>query len=558
MILGLDVGGTHTDAVIVGDDGIVASYKTVTDHDNLLASTSLAIREVMNLASVKTVDKINLSTTLSTNAIVQNKTERTGVIVSSGPGIKAENFSPCGDFYEISGSIDHRGVEQKRLNKYELKAAFEDLKQKGIKVFSAVTKFSTRNPDHENIIKEEIYSLSDYSTAGHLLSGALSFPRRVATAYYNSAVWRLFNRFADSIHESLELNEGSEKINILKADGGTMPLEVARNFPVESILSGPAASVMGILALSDISEDSIIIDIGGTTSDVAVFAGGSPIIERTGISINGNPTLVRALMTKSFGIGGDSSISINNSIIETGPERKGPAMAEGGKCPTLVDALNYTGKINFGDKDRSIEGIKKLADENSIDPENLASRAVDFAVDKIKTEIDAMLTEINLQPVYTLREMLHGDKIVPEKIYIMGGPAEGMAPLLKESFSLETVVPDNFNIANALGAALARTTVDIELFADTGRKQLLVPALNIKETISSGYSLSDAEADAEAYLRRYLEKIGVHDENWEIEIVHSSSFRMIDGFYSSGNDIRVRCQVKPGTVKTLYAKGGSR
>ena len=134
---------------------------------------------------------------------------------------------------------------------------------------------------------------------------------------------------------------------MLKADGGTMPFSLSRGVPVETILSGPAASVMGIAALCDITQDCIMLDIGGTTTDIAIFAGGVPLIEKDGISLQDYPTLVRALRTRSIGVGGDSVIRATAKGVTVGPDRKGPAMAAGGKEPALVDALNCRGIISL-------------------------------------------------------------------------------------------------------------------------------------------------------------------------------------------------------------------
>jgi len=106
--------------------------------------------------------------------------------------------------------------------------------------------------------------------------------------------------------------------------------------PVESILSGPAASVIGTMALCNITEDAVMLDIGGTTCDIALFADGAPLIEKDGICIDDRNTLVRSLKTKSIGIGGDSVIKINGTTVTTGPERLGMSMAEGGNNPLLL------------------------------------------------------------------------------------------------------------------------------------------------------------------------------------------------------------------------------
>jgi N-methylhydantoinase A/oxoprolinase/acetone carboxylase beta subunit len=178
---------------------------------------------------------------------------------------------------------------------------------------------------------------------------------------------------------------------------------------------------MGIIALSSIKDDSVILDIGGTTTDIAVFAAGSPLLDKDGTSLDGIPTLVRSLQNRSIGIGGDSVIKISGSDLTVGPEREGPCMADGGDAPALVDALNYKGIISYMDTARSSEGIRALAKKSKLSADDIAEKAVNFSIRKIKDEINRILEEINQKPVYTIHEMVHGHKIIPKKMYLIGG-----------------------------------------------------------------------------------------------------------------------------------------
>ena len=551
MLLGIDVGGTHTDAVLIDEQkGIISKFKVKTDKKNLLDTVITALKEVTSGFEVKQITNVNLSTTLSTNAIVENRLEKTALFISSGPGINPSNFCIGKNTYIINGSIDHRGNEVAALDTDYISKALSECKNEGIKVFAAATKFSTRNNTHENEIAEAIGSAADYVTMGHELSSQLSFPRRAATAYYNSAVWRIYNSFIDAIIGGLKNIGITAPVNILKADGGTMPLAVSRKIPVESILSGPAASIMGIVALSSIKDDSVILDIGGTTTDIAIFAAGSPLIDKDGTSLDGIPTLVRSLQNRSIGIGGDSVIKIIDGEIAVGPEREGPCMADGGNEPALVDALNYRGIIKYMDTARSSEGIIALAKKSKLSPDDIAEKAVNFSIRKIRDEISKILDEINLKPVYTIHEMVHGQKIIPKKMYLIGGPARALSAVMSDG--IEILVPENYDVANAIGAALARTTFETELFSDTGKGKMIIPNIGIEEQVSRKYSLEEAEADARRYTREYLEKSGYKINDSDITIIESSSFRMINDYHSSGNDLRVKCQVKPGVVMHLH------
>ena len=487
MFLGIDVGGTHTDAVVVGTQegdgkpGVVAQAKVPTDHDNLLHSVRGALSAVLTRVDPERVRRLNLSTTLSTNAIVEGKTEDVGVLVCAGPGIDPEYQHVGGHYHVVDGCIDHRGREVAPLDAAGLAAAAGAMRAAGVRVFASVGKFSTRNPAHEAAMAAAVAGDADFVTRGHALSGVLGFPRRVATAYFNSAVWRQYNDFAWAVEESVRDFGLSCEVNILKADGGTMPLELSKSLPVESILSGPAASVMGIIALCDIREDCVILDIGGTTTDIAVFAGGAPLIEHDGMTVGSYPTLVRALKIRSIGIGGDSALNVSATLgVTVGPERKGPALAtwalggatactlgpagglprevRGKVCvPALTDAMNVLGHCAFGEVEASRSGIAKLAALWDMAPEDLSGRAMAYALEKIREAVDDLIDEINERPVYTIYELITGKRINPQRVYVMGGPAAAFAPLLEQALGREVVLPGHYAVANAIGAALTRT-----------------------------------------------------------------------------------------------------
>ncbi len=376
MLIGLDVGGTHTDSVLIGREGIRAQAKVPTVHDNLLESVIGGVRAVLEGVDPSAVARVNLSTTLSTNAIVEGKAEKVGVIVTAGPGIDPASMTIGPHYAVVAGSIDHRGVEVMGLDGRGLESALKPFRKAGLRVFAAVGKFSTRNTAHENAIRDALAPHSDFTTAGHMLSGRLNFPRRIATAYYNSAVWRRYTEFADAVEKGMRSLGISAPLCVLKADGGTMPLGLSRTLPVETILSGPAASVMGIIALCDMRDDSVLLDIGGTTTDIAVFASGAPLIEPDGIALGGRRTMVRALCTRSIGVGGDSSLGFSDARVTVGPERRGPSMADGGSRPSLIDACNVAGFCSYGNTADSAKGIADLAKKHGMKPGAFAESAV--------------------------------------------------------------------------------------------------------------------------------------------------------------------------------------
>lgn len=557
MLLGIDVGGTHTDAVLIGPGGVVACSKRRTNHENLLASIREVLAGIVPVAGPQAVTRLNLSTTLSTNAIIEGTADPVGVFVSGGPGIDPEAYRMGDHYHVLPGAIDHRGRETSPLDIAAGRAGLAACRKAGVRVYAGVTKFSTRHPEQELALRGLLAPGADHVSLGHEFSGRPGFGRRIATACLNSAVWRIYNRFCDAVEQSVaEMGLPPGIINVLKADGGTMPLSVSRSHPVQSILSGPAASVMGIIAVCDIAEDSVILDIGGTTTDIAVFAAGAPLIENEGIAIASRPTLVRALRTRSIGVGGDSAISVSREAVQVGPRRLGPPMALGGPVPTLVDALNIQNVIAIGDPRASYRGILAAAAPAGFEPEEVAEAAILNAVNQIRSEVAAFVREINDRPVYTISELLEGRRVRPSRVYVMGGPAQAMSALLQDAFSEEVVVPESFAVANAIGAALARPTFSVELFADTAAGRLTIPSLGVARDVADNYSPAAAEGEAATRLRDYLLSIGADGDETHIDTVELSSFAMVEGGSLVGHNIRVACQVRPGVLET-YKKAVS-
>ncbi|NJB67954.1 N-methylhydantoinase A/oxoprolinase/acetone carboxylase beta subunit [Desulfobaculum xiamenense] len=551
MLLGIDVGGTHTDAVVVDGPRIVAWTKTPTDHDNLLKTIRTAMESVLADVDSSQVRRVNLSTTLSTNAIVEGKIEDVGVLLAAGPGLDPEYYRTGAHYYPLPGSVDHRGTQITPLDEAALDEAVAACAKAGVRAYAVVGKFSTRNPEHERRMAQALTQSgqADCVTMGHTLSGILNFPRRIATAYFNSAVWRVYNDFAWAVEESARDFGLNAEINILKADGGTMPLGVSREKPVESILSGPAASVMGIVSLCDVREDAVILDIGGTTTDIAVFADGAPIIETEGMTVGSYPTLVQALRVTSIGIGGDSALHVSSDAVTVGPDRQGPALAvrpRDNGTPTLTDALNMLGICAYGDVAASREGIERLARQRDMQPERLARKAMAYAVERIAHAVNDMVDAINEKPVYTIYELLKGKSIHPGRAYAMGGPAEALRELLGAALGYEVRLPRHYPVANAIGAALTRTTLDVELFADTQKGRMYIPCLDVNREVPRTYNLDQAKADARSALLEHLRAQGVGVADDEPEITEAESFNMVDGSVTTGRNIRVKCQLRPG------------
>ncbi len=570
MIVGIDMGGTNIDGVVIDDGKIINTIKRPTDRSDLLGTVWTTLKELLKDYDKAKIKRINLSTTICTNAIIEGKTSRVGMIIEPGPGMPYD-FLACGEEnLFVSGYIDHRGNIVRDLDLSEIKKGCEFFKEKDIQAFAVVSKFSTRNPEHERRIKEilEKVFINDKPpviTMGHTMSGKLNFPRRVYTSYLNSAVHKTFEEFAINIKNSMEKEGIYAPLFILKADGGTMNLDKAQEKPVETILSGPAASFMGISALLPTGEDAVLLDIGGTTTDIFFLADGVPLFEPLGIKIDKYKTLVRAIYTISMGLGGDSAINIENGNIKIGPKREGKPYALGGPKPTPTDAMIYLELmddqiLNYHQdgtngikkiKERAKKAMTLLGKEIDLEARDMARLILDKMADMIKNKVDNILEEINSKPVYTIKELLYGKKIEPKVINIIGGPAKVLASILEEKFNLPSHYPEKYEVANAVGAALARPTTEITLHADTSKRKLSVPELELYEKISSRFDLNQARDKALELVKESAKTAGATEYELDAEITEESSFNMVRGFYTTGKDIRVKAQIKPGLIHQI-------
>ncbi|HAN86794.1 MAG TPA: hydantoinase, partial [Firmicutes bacterium] len=349
-IVGIDVGGTNTDAVLVRGESVIAAAKTPTNPDNLLESTRIAYEQVAKEHDGANPIKLHLSTTLSTNAIIEGRGDPVVVLAVPGPGMSFDDMGLGFPVHVLSGYIDHRGREVAPVDASAARAVVKAAANNGAEALAIVGKFSHRNPAHELKIEQEVtdeYLQYSPATLGHRLSGRPGFPRRLATAYLNASIARQQSRFAEMI-QSLLARSGVERVFILKADGGTMRLKESMLRPIETILSGPAASTMGAQALTrHHGANAVIVDIGGTTTDISVQVAGEPIYDRYGAEISGHKTLVPALFSRSIGLGGDSEIHVEllngAPAFRIGPRRAGTPVVRGGSMPTPTDAAVAAG-----------------------------------------------------------------------------------------------------------------------------------------------------------------------------------------------------------------------
>ena len=548
MIIGLDVGGTHTDVVLLTEDGIVREVKVPTDASHLFNTVLECLEKITEGINLKDIQRVVLSTTLTTNAIVQHRIPEVGIIVSSGPGIDAAYFKPNKLFFSVSGSIDHRGREIEAIDRDEISAIRQELSQKEIRHVGVIGKFSVRNPAHELQIEELLRDRFEKIFLGHRLSGNLNFPRRIATTYLNASVYPIHKEFFTAVRDSLKAKGIDLPIRILKADGGNIKFDASIDIPGQTILSGPAASVMGATAFAPRDKETLVLDIGGTTTDMTVLIDGVPLLAPLGIDLGGYKTLIRSLDVYSIGIGGDSLVRLSGKDIVIGPERLGPAMAFGGPAPTPTDALFIKGKMANGDREKAVQGIAPMAAALGLTVEQAADSIFALTCRNILQEAVSMVMRLNQKPVYTIHELQEGIHLNPKQILILGGPAPFFAEEIKRQSSYGVQVIPKWSVANAIGAALARTTSEVTLFADTEQCNLLAPGENYTACIQKNFSAQEAIDIAFDLLRNKAVGRGANPEHLEMELLENMQFNMIRGFSTTGKNIRIRAQVKPGLI----------
>jgi len=548
MIIGLDVGGTHTDVVLLDNDGLIKEIKVLTDPSDLFNSVLAGLTAITEDIDPEKIHRIVLSTTLTTNAIVQNKLPAVGMIVAGGPGIDPEFYRTNANYFAVAGCIDHRGREIEPINTDEINHIVAHLTKEGIQQVGVVGKFSVRNPSHESEISEILQKFFEKVFMGHRISGNLNFARRIATTFLNASVYPIHKEFYQAVQKSLEAKGLGLPMRLLKADGGNMKFESSIEYPAQTILSGPAASVMGAVAFGPQEEDTLVMDIGGTTTDMAVLINRAPVLNPLGIKLGTHKTLIRSLETFSIGLGGDSAVKVNDGKLYVGPERLGPAMAYGGPTPTPTDALFILKDIADGSREKAVAGLEPLAKVLGFSVKAFAAEIIDVTCKKILSAARQLIYRINSKPVYTVHELQEGYVVRPKTILVLGGPAPYFAGYLESISDYRVRIVPRWKVANAIGAALARTTCQVTFFADTERRVAEAPEENFSQTIDQEFDTDAAMRQAFELLRTKAIERGANADYLVMEVLESLQFNMVRGFNTTGKNIRVKVQVKPGLV----------
>lgn len=564
MLLGLDVGGTFTDAVIIDGHRVVATAKRRTTKDNLMNGIGEALDAVLEGYDTSNIEQVTLSTTVVTNTIVEEKEQVVDLYVVTGPGRNVDDIFPVKPIY-LQGYTDHRGIVVEHTPADAVRGIANMVQARSGTDLAAVSaKFGVRNPQEELSITEELKNTYHAISNGSLLSGSLNFPRRTISAYFNSAVTPVFTVFKKNVEDALSARNIVAPLHILKADGGSLPIEHMLSRPVETAFTGPAATVLGLSALGVIgNQHTVALDIGGTTTDISLWKHGRPLMTKNGVSIREYPSAVRSFAVTSVGIGGESVVRFKKGNLTVGPERVGPSVALGGIEPTLGDALIVLGHANYGDFNLASRALQDLADaiqatfqSNNVNISNnqltliktasdVARLILQNALETIQRGVDEVITVENKRPIYVVADIVNPDIFVPEHIVVVGGTAPSLGASIGEYMDLPITIPENAAVANAIGAALALSTIELTAHVDTKRRLLVIPELGIKQ---QNFTLKRAEQVVERAKEALSEeafRLGL-DTSQEIEIISIEDFPVVEGWQSMERLITVKVQLSAG------------
>lgn len=564
MLLGLDVGGTFTDAVIIDGHRVVATAKRRTTKDNLMHGIGEALDAVLEDYDTSNIEQVTLSTTVVTNTIVEEKEQVVDLYVVTGPGRNVDDIFPVKPIY-LQGYTDHRGIVVERTPADAVRGIANMVQvRSGTDLAAVSAKFGVRNPQEELSITEELKKTYHTISNGSLLSGSLNFPRRTISAYFNSAVTPVFTVFKKNVEDALSARNIVAPLHILKADGGSLPIEHMVSRPVETAFTGPAATVLGLSALGVIgNQHTVALDIGGTTTDISLWKHGRPLMTKNGVSIREYPSAVRSFAVTSVGIGGESVVRLKNGNLTVGPERVGPSVALGGVEPTLGDALIVLGHANYGDFNLASRALQDLADaiQATLRPNNVnttnnqlahsktasdvARLIVQNALETIQGGVDEVVEAENKRPVYVVADIVNPDVFVPEHIVIVGGTALSLGPNIGEYMDLPITIPENAAVANAIGAALALSTIELTIHVDTKRRLLVIPELGIKQQNCTLKRAEQVVERAKEALSGEALRLGL-DTAQEIEVISIEDFPVVEGWQSMERLITVKVQLAAG------------
>lgn len=444
-IIGIDTGGTYTDAVLLNadkktSDGVIRKSKSFTTHEKLEDGIGNSLEKLkLTEKEINGIEKVVLSTTLATNAIVEGKIHDVGLILMGGVPkgkLAAEHI------FEIRGKVNIKGRVLLDIDKYEVVNAVKILEKK-VDAIAVSGVSSVRNPILEKKVKKIINSVSDMPVVcGHELASDLGFLERTNTAVINGGLLPIISTFIEAIRAVLDKNGICAPVFVVKGDGTIAKIDVIKNTPVDTVLSGPAASIIGAINLTEM-EHAVVSDMGGTTTDTGVVRNKRVELSPDGAQVGDWKIRIKSAKLYTFGLGGDSRIKINPGIIDIGPERILPACRNGCEGITPTDILHCSNDFNMWNSSKAEEAVKAQSEIVGVSVDDYISIAKSAVAKKINDNIE-QYRELELPTI------------------AIGAPARSWYEITKERYDLKLIVPEHYEVANAIGAATAGICVSGE------------------------------------------------------------------------------------------------
>lgn len=570
MILGIDTGGTYTDAVLLDDDKVVSKGKALTTHYNLTVGIKESI-EKLNQDILKRVSSVILSTTLATNSIVElRRLERVKEVLIGYDKdffLKSVNIPNWLSLEFVDGTIDVYGNETLPLDIEKIKRIPRSDLPLAISGY-----MSPMNPKHENLARDILREKSPYPVVcGSELSGELNSIKRAVTTALNASLIPSISRFIRDVQDIVREKGIYADIFIVTADGTIMGVEEVRERPIKTVLSGPAASSIGGAFLSGI-EDGVVVDMGGTTTDISLVVNSAPILSKEGAKVGSWDLLLPSLKMRTVGLGGDSRIYPYKGSIEIGPMRVLPISVLSSIFPevkkkikvrgdsslvppnefilrlrepsfdlnyieekllnnlnrepisveeatricnlshpyilnsaiqrleemgvimrsgfTPTDVLNYTGECQIGDVEAGImatgafssfqEDIAQFIKRSIVKKIAVEILRYLFLIDYRDDKIEGLLGSIIDSSVTRRFRHIVPEFSLPMPIVGIGAPIKSFIYDVAQILHTEAIVPEHYEVANAVGASLGRVLRTLELE--------IVPIINGAEI--KGYKIS--------------------------------------------------------------------
>ena len=349
-LIGVDTGGTYTDAAVIEAHGhrVVARAKAITTKGDLAIGVTEAItRAVAQLPQglhARDIQLVSVSTTLATNAVVEGHGSSVGVVLIGFDAQMVERTGIARAFpglpvEVIAGGHDHNGDAPVPLDLAALDVALERMAPR-VDAFAVASTFAVRNAAHEHAARDAIVARTGKPvTLSTELSSNLDAPRRALTAALNARLIARVTMLIEAVNRSMLQLDIHCPLMIVKGDGTLALAESVATRPIETVLSGPAASLVGAQWLSGL-QSFIMSDMGGTTTDLGILLDGRPKVTEQGAEVGGWRTMVRAIDVRTVGLGGDSEIHLGaNGKLTVGPQRIVPVSLIGSLYPEVVAML---------------------------------------------------------------------------------------------------------------------------------------------------------------------------------------------------------------------------